>query len=316
MKLSILTSILLFWASYALAFEVINKENTGFFKIVKKFEVNDSKVHLGRRLFMEEKLSGDESMSCNNCHQLDNCGVDNLALSAGVNGDLSEFNSPSVFNAAYNFKQFWDGRAETLQEQAALPIENPKEMNGNFPTIIKKLKNNQSYLKEFNAIYPDGISKASITDALAEFQKSLPNYSSRFDQYLLGRIELNEKEKAGMLKFETLGCVACHHGVGLGAGMFQKIGLIIPFYKEDKLEHEHDFGRYNITKDPEDIAFFKVPSLRNVAKTAPYFHDGEIETLKEAIILMGKHQLGRNLANDEVENLEAFLNTLTQKECL
>lgn len=282
---------------------------------IKKFDVDSRKVQLGKRLFVDKRLSKENSVSCASCHDLKKCGVDNLPLSKGFNDLEGEMNSPSVFNAAFNFAQFWDGRAANLKEQIEGPIHKSFEMATNFPEIIAKLNKDKNYLKEFNDIYGDGINENNIKNAIVEFEKSLPAPTSKFDQYLLGNESLSADESKGLELFQSLGCIACHQGMGIGGGMYQKIGIMIPYYDRKKMTHDHDFGRYNVTKDEEDISYFKVPSLRNVVKTSPYFHDGAIKTLDEAIHLMGKHQLGRELDKREIESIKAFLGTLTQKEC-
>ncbi len=212
-----------------------------------------------------------------------------------------------MYNAKFNFVQFWDGRAKDLQEQAEGPIHNELEMNSNFKEVIEKLKKDISYSNHFELLYPDGITAMNITNAIAEFEKALTTPNARFDKYLRGdKNALTEQEIKGYHSFQNYGCISCHNGVNIGGNLFQKLGIIKDFDLSPI-----EFGRYDVTREKKDIMVFKVPSLRNIALTAPYFHDGSIPTLKDAVETMIRYQIGTVLFEDDVENIVAFLHTLT-----
>ena len=262
---------------------------------------------MGRKLFHDPALSSDGSVSCASCHNLENYGVDSLPVSVGVKGRMGTVNAPTVYNAVFNLSQFWDGRADTLQEQAEGPLQTPHEMNSSFPAIIAYLEQSEEYRLLFRKAYGGAITKTTITDAIAEFEKTLITPDSPFDRYLKGESNaLDATAKEGFAVFRAKGCVACHNGVNLGGNLYQKAGVIIPMTFEGPPWE----GRYDVTKEAEDRYYFKVPSLRNVTRTAPYFHDGSVPTLKEAIRDMAWHQLGRHLKNEEVEQIVHFLTAL------
>lgn len=269
-----------------------------------------AQVKLGKKLYFEKALSLNNDISCNSCHMLDKFGVDNEATSPGHKGQRGDRNSPSVYNASLHIAQFWDGRAEDLKAQAKGPILNPIEMAiPNEEEAIKRIKRLSGYTDMFKAAFPkekDPVTYDNLAHAIAQFEKNLLT-PSRFDDYLKGNQDaLSNDEKEGMRIFNEVGCTSCHNGVGVGGGLYQKIGLEIPYETEDK-------GRFNVTKNNDDMYFFKVPSLRNVAKTGPYFHDGTVKTLKEAISLMGTHQLGVELKKSEIDAISVFLESLTGK---
>lgn len=275
--------------------------------IPNKVDYNNAKAQLGKRLFFDTRLSSNDTISCATCHDLNNGGDDGLAVSFGVDGRQGVRNSPTVYNARYNFVQFWDGRAKDLQAQAEGPIHNELEMDSNFKEVIKKLSKDPYYLKAFEDIYTDGITAMNITDAIAEFEKSLVTPNSRFDKFLRGDDNaLNKQEKEGYQAFLDYGCISCHNGINIGGNLYQKIGIIRDFHASPK-----EFGRYTVTRENKDILVFKVPSLRNIELTAPYFHDGKVEKIEEAVTLMIKYQIGITLNEDDVENIVAFLKTLT-----
>lgn len=272
--------------------------------------VDQQKAELGRSLFHDPILSKDNTVSCATCHPLLNYGVDGLQKSFGVEGKIGERNTPTVWNALYNSSQFWDGRAKTLEEQALEPIINPVEMGETLSSVIEKLKTNKQYSKQFDAVYEDGVTVKNLANAIAEFERTLISPNSKFDHYLQGNYTaLNDQEKEGLALFKSKGCVACHNGMNIGGTLFQKIGI----FGSLPTEGEPDLGRYNVTKNVFDKYYFKVPSLRNVEKTAPYFHDGSTDTLKEAVEVMVKLQLGRELKEAEIESIVSFLKTLTGK---
>ena len=272
--------------------------------------VDAQKSKLGQKLFHDTLLSKDNTISCATCHPILNYGVDNLSKSRGINGQEGDRNSPTVWNAVYNFSQFWDGRAKDLKEQALVPITNPKEMGETLESVIKKLKKDTYYSQEFEEIYDDGVSASNLADAIAEYEKTLTTPNSKFDAYLRGdENALNAQEKEGLKLFKDKGCVACHNGRNIGGNLYLKSGI----YEGIQRERKPDLGRYNITKKVFDKYYFKVPSLRNIEMTAPYFHDGGVADLKDAVKLIVKAQLGRELKDDEIDSIVLFLKTLTGK---
>lgn len=268
---------------------------------------DSAKAKLGKRLFFEPGLSKDGSIACVSCHQLPGSGADNTDYSRGVNAVQGDINAPSVLNAQYHFVQFWDGRAKTLKAQVSGPISNPKEMASSMSKAVAFLKSRPDYVSSFKKLYPKGITEASIADSISEFEKALTTPNSRYDRYLEGdHTSLSGKEVKGKNLFYRFGCIACHNGIAIGGNMYQKIGVFFPYYSD-----KNQLGRYNVTQRERDRYVFKVPSLRNVALTAPYMHDGKAATLRQAVILMGTHQLGIVLKEHEIEEIVAFLKTLT-----
>ena len=269
-------------------------------------EYDKAKAELGKRLFFDNILSKDDTISCSSCHNLPGNGANATPFSFGVNGSEGDINSPTVLNSVFNFVQFWNGRAKDLKEQALMPIENPVEMASKLEDVIEKLKKSE-YKKEFDTIYKDGVTKHNLADSIAEFEKALITPNSRFDRYLRGEDKaINEQEKRGYETFKDLGCISCHNGVNVGGNMYQKIGVIKPYKQKKDIK-----GRYDVTKRERDVNVFKVPSLRNIELTEPYFHDGGALTLKDAIKLMQILQLGIHPNESNTEDIEAFLKTLT-----
>jgi len=270
------------------------------------------KVKLGEQLFNDPRLSGDGSVSCAHCHNLKTGGVDRLRFSRGVDGKEGTINAPTVFNSGFNFRQFWDGRADTLENQIDGPLQNPIEMNGTWPQAIATILADPAYSSMFSAIYRDGVQRNNIKDAVATFERSLVTPNSRFDRFLRGdRGALNENEKAGYELFKQIGCTSCHQGINIGGNMYQRLGLMEDFFAKRGNITEADLGRFNITKLERDRYFFKVPTLRNVAITPPYLHDGSAKTLEEAVNVMARYQLGIDLTTNDVNSVVAFLRTLT-----
>ncbi len=268
---------------------------------------NKEKAMLGKQLYMDTTLSADGKVSCNTCHDTKTFGVDNQVFSTGINGVMdTPFNSPTTFNAAFNFVQFWNGRAKDLADQARSPFTNPQEMGLNDEAeVIKIIEQNPDYKAKFNKIYGE-INMDNITDAIAEFEKTLITPNAPFDRYQKGdENAISEAAKRGWNAFKTNGCVACHQGQNIGGTMYQKIGIFEPYPNQENL------GRYEITKVESDKMVFKVPSLRNVAKTAPYYHDGSIPTLDACVQFMAYYQLGKFLDQQTVEDIVAFLESLT-----
>ena len=272
--------------------------------------LDSRKVALGQRLFNEPRMSKDDTVSCATCHNLKKGGDDDLAFSPGVDGNLTTTNSPTVFNASFNLKQFWDGRADTLEDQINVPIE-MTEMMTSWPEVLVKLQADSTYEAQFSQIYPDGLTQNNIKDAIATFERALITPNSRFDQYLRGNTgALSAREAEGYALFNDLGCVVCHQGVNVGGNLFQKMGKMQDYFDGREIK-EADLGRYNVTGRERDRFVFKVPGLRNVELTAPYFHDGSAATLEESVLTMARVQLGYDLTAQEVGLLVDFLKTLT-----
>lgn len=277
-------------------------------------EVDTKKAELGRILYHDVRLSSDNTVSCATCHGLNTAGVDNKQYSEGVQGQLGGVNAPTVYNAVYNFVQFWDGRAGTLAEQAAGPPLNPVEMaSKSFDEIIAKLQADKELTQAFTEAYPDGWSEANITNAIEVFEMTLITPNSRFDKYLRGDDNaITEVEKEGYELFKKYNCATCHVGVNLGGESYELMGLRKHYFADRDMEMTaEDDGRYKVTQNERDRHRFKVPSLRNVALTWPYYHDGSQPTLKEAVCKMGTYQSGVELTDEEEDKIVAFLNTLT-----
>lgn len=275
-------------------------------------DLDKRKMALGAKLFNDPQLSHDNSISCASCHSLSLGGTDQLAHSNGVGGLKGLVNTPTVFNSGYNFRQFWDGRAVTLEEQVNGPTHAPNEMGSNWDEIKGKLSNSPDYQSAFAALYPDGIQSRNISDAIATYERSLNTPDAPFDKFLRGdQSSLTDEEKEGYRLFKSYGCISCHQGLNVGGNMFQKFGVLGDYFKDKGHVTKEDFGRYNVTADEIDKYVFKVPSLRNVALTHPYFHDGSVERLEDAVAVMSKYQLGRELSAQDIKLITQFLKTLT-----
>ena len=279
-------------------------------------EVDEAKAALGFALFHDPRLSVDNTVSCATCHALETAGVDNHQYSHGVDDQLGGVNAPTVYNAVYNFVQFWDGRAKTLADQAAGPPLNPVEMaSESFDQIIAKLKEDKKFVKAFNAVYADGLTEANITDAIEEFERTLITPDSRFDQWLRGDDSaLTAEELEGYELFKKYDCATCHVGQNLGGQSYELMGLRRHYFADRGLELTiEDNGRYKETQLERDRHRFKVPGLRNVEHTWPYYHDGTRETLEEAVRDMAIYQSDVEMTETEIDKVVAFLNTLTGK---
>lgn len=277
-------------------------------------EVDEAKVALGFALFHDARLSVDNTVSCATCHALETAGVDNHQYSHGVDDQIGGVNAPTVYNAVYNFVQFWDGRAKTLADQAAGPPLNPIEMaSTSFDEIIAKLQADRPFAKAFNAVYPDGLTEANITDAIEEFERTLITPDSRFDKWLRGDSDaITPDELAGYELFKKYDCATCHVGPNLGGQSYELMGLRRHYFADRGMElTNEDNGRYKETQIERDRHRFKVPGLRNVEHTWPYYHDGTRETLEDAVRDMGIYQSGVELTSAEVDQITAFLKTLT-----
>ncbi|MBK3332175.1 cytochrome-c peroxidase [Persephonella atlantica] len=265
------------------------------------------KVELGKKLYYDPRLSLSGVISCNTCHNLATFGVDNVPTALGHEFKTGGRNSPTVLNAGFHIAQFWDGRAKTLEDQAKGPILAHVEMAMPNPEfVVLKLKTIPGYVKEFKKVFGgnDPITYDNVAKAIAAFERTLVT-PSRFDKFLKGDTNaLTKKEKEGLRLFIDKGCASCHNGVAVGGEMFAKFGIVKPYPTPD-------MGKYKVTKKEEDKYVFKVPSLRNIAMTYPYFHDGSVWDLKEAVRIMGETQLGIKLSHDEIDKIVAFLKSLT-----
>jgi cytochrome c peroxidase len=271
--------------------------------------ITPEKVALGKMLFFEKRLSKNQDVSCNSCHDLAKFGVDGTATSTGHKKQKGGRNAPTVYNAGNHIAQFWDGRAPTVEEQAKGPVTNPIEMAiADAATAEKILKSIPGYAPLFKKAFPedaDPVTFENFAKAVGAFERTLST-PSRFDSFLKGEVKaLTEAEQQGLAKFMELGCTSCHQGEGIGGGMFQRLGFALP------VAALKDQGRFEATKKEADRFFFRVPSLRNIAKTGPYLHDGSIATLPEMVKYMAKYQLNRELSDDDVKSVVTFLNALT-----
>jgi cytochrome c peroxidase len=270
-----------------------------------------ARADLGRRLFNDVRLSANSSVSCASCHDLGKGGADGRQHSVGFSGLQTAVNAPTVLNAALNFRQFWNGRAGSLEEQVDTVVQNLVEMGSKWPDVIAKLSQDESMRRAFAASYKDGVTKANIQNAIATYERTLTTPNSRFDQYLRGDMRaISDQERNGYAKFKQYGCVACHQGVNVGGNMFQKFGVMGDYFA-GRTPTTADLGRFAVTGDPADKQVFKVPGLRNVALTAPYFHDGSAKTLEEAVDVMFRVQLGRTASREDKAAIVIFLKALS-----
>ena len=275
-------------------------------------QVDPQRAHLGRLLFKDARLSANNQVSCVSCHLFAHGGAGGRTRSLGLHGDRMPLNTPTVFNAAFNFKQFWNGRADTLESQIEMVVRNPIEMGSSWSDVVSKIAHDPDYQRGFASAYRDGITADNIRNAIATYEYTLTTPNSRFDRYLRGEATaITAEEKAGYEKFKQYGCIACHQGVNVGGNMFQKLGVMKDYFTNRENSTEADLGRYAITKDEGDLHVFKVPSLRNVALTAPYFHDGSAKTLDDAVDVMFEYQLGRVASRGDKVAIIGFLKTLT-----
>lgn len=274
-------------------------------------ELDTRKVALGDRLYHDQRLSHDDSISCASCHDLAKGGTDQSKYSTGINNALGRINSPTTFNSGFNFVQFWDGRAEDLVEQAPRPVHNPIEMGSSWKLIIPKLQQDAQYVRDFAEIYQDDITPKNIVEAIAVFEMSLFTPNARFDQFLRGDSSaLTKQEKEGYRLFKKYGCVSCHQGVNIGGNMYQTIGIMEDFFQHRPLT-DADLGRYNVTQLEYNKYQFKIPTLRNIALTFPYLHDGSAKTMEDVLNIMWNSQLGRSIPPEETSMILLFLKTLT-----
>ena len=297
----LVTAVLLAVAGVALAQEPVEP-------IAPVKEVNLGKVELGKKLYFDPRLSKSGFISCNSCHNLSMGGTDNLKTSIGHKWQQGPINSPTVLNSSLSLAQFWDGRAADLKAHAGGPIANPGEMAFTHTLAVDMLETIPEYVIEFKLVFGKSlIDIDQVTDAIAEFEKTLVTPNSRFDHWLLGETgAITTEELAGYKLFKSSGCVACHNGSAMGGTSFQKMGVVEP-YKTDNTAQ----GLIGVTGNDADRFRFKVPTLRNVELTYPYFHDGEAATLSQAVDIMGRLQLGRKFTPEEDAQIVVFLKTLT-----
>jgi cytochrome c peroxidase len=268
-----------------------------------------AQVELGRALYYETRLSKTGTLSCNSCHLLDKYGVDGQVTSAGHKGDRGGRNSPTVYNAAGYFAQFWDGRAINVEEQAKGPILNPLEMGMKDAAQVERvLRGIPGYVSAFARAFPaekEPLTYTNVGLAIGAFERGLVT-PSRWDAYLSGnKNALTKEEIEGLRVFTNVGCMVCHTGEFLGGSMFEKVGTVEPW------PNQKDLGRFAVTADARDRMVFKVPTLRNIEQTAPYFHDGSVAKLDDAVRMMGRHQLGLEMSDEEVHSIETWLKSLT-----
>lgn len=314
MRVAMLAAMTAAGVSLAAEPTLLDKSKTLFKPLPTQFDskenpITKEKVELGRQLYFEKRMSKSQELSCNSCHVLSKYGVDNEPTSPGHKKQRGDRNSPTVYNAGNHIAQFWDGRAPTLEEQAKGPVLNAIEMGmPDEAYVVKTIKSIPAYEALFKKVFPndkDPINYNNIALAIGAFERTLVT-PSRFDKFLKGDEKaLTDAEKKGLETYLAAGCTACHMGEGVGGAMYQKLGLVKP------VPGLKDEGRSKITKVATDKFFFKVPSLRNVEKTAPYLHDGSKKTLEETISFMGEYQLGKQLKKEEVDSIATFLKALT-----
>jgi len=273
-----------------------------------------ARVDLGQRLFFENRLSQDGNVSCFHCHLPERQATDGLPKAIGVFGKENARNAPTMFNVSLQFKQHWRGDRETLEEQASKSLLGPATFgNPDYPTAMAKLKAIPGYAELFAKAFPedkDPVNEKNWGAAIATFERTLMS-PSKFDAFLNGDVKaLSTEEKVGLRKFIDLGCAGCHNGPGVGGNSFQKFGVVSDYWKETGAA-QPDKGRAEITKNDADLYVFKVPQLRNVAKTGPYFHDGSVAELPRAVKIMAKVQLGVELSDADAQKITAFLGSLT-----
>jgi cytochrome c peroxidase len=274
--------------------------------------LDPQRVAIGERLFHDVRLSHDHTRACTTCHPLDRAGMDGQSHASAANGTAFLRNTPTIFNVGVNAAFHWDGIADRLEALAEIDLLHPSQMHTTWPELVAKLQADADYVTRFNTAYAGGLTPVNVLDALANFERSLLTPNGRFDRYLRGELHaLTASEQQGYRLFKSYGCVACHQGVNIGGNMYQKFGIFAAPGGMGSSAAVVDLGRYFITKVPRDREVFRVPSLRNVAATAPYFHDGREPTLEGAVDTMARVQLGRTITPEEIGLIVQFLQTLT-----
>lgn len=302
-----------------------NEEPIQPLPLKSELKLNEEEVSLGKALYHDTRLSGDNTLSCASCHDLNKGGTDQARVSTGIRGQKGGINAPTTFNSSYNILQFWDGRAEDLVAQAAGPVTNPIEMGAKWDDVITKLSRDPALVKRFEVVYgakqgTKVITKENVTAAIAEFEKSLITSNNRFDKYLRGdKKALTADEVKGYELFKKYNCTSCHNGPAVGGSSFQKMGVTKDYFADrakglnglhKMAETKIDHGRFNFTNKVDDKYKFKVPTLRNIALTYPYMHDGNVDTLEEAVRIMGECQVGTKIPKQDVDLIVKFLKTL------
>ncbi|MHA7840788.1 MAG: cytochrome-c peroxidase [Gammaproteobacteria bacterium] len=280
----------------------------------QQLSLDAEKVALGDRLYHDKRLSADNTVSCASCHPLSKAGSDNLPVSVGIKRQKGHVNSPSVFNSGFNKTQCWDGRANTLEQLIDEMVTHPLEMGSDWEQIIEKLSKDAQYVDIFKKLYLyDGITAENITAVIADYVRSLITPDNAFDNYLRGDVNaISADAKKGYELFKSVGCIACHHGINVGGDLHQKFGIFGDYFGSRKETIQlADYGRFNVTGNAADSFVFRVPSLRNVVLTSPYFHDASVTHLDEAVRIMAKYQLGRELNQQQIKSIIAFLATLS-----
>jgi cytochrome c peroxidase len=276
------------------------------------------KVRLGQKLFSDKRLSRDNSVSCESCHDLSLNGADEKPLSIGINGKNAVIKTPTVYNSAYNFAQFWDGRSRTLEHQVSGPIHNPLEMGSHWGEVILKLQKDLELVRSFNALYEDGLTASNIADAIATFERSLVTLDSDFDRWLKGEENaLSEEAKQGYALFKNYGCISCHQGRNVGGNMYAHMGAFGNYFSDRNIPiTKADYGRFNVTGIEEDKHLFKVPSLRLVSLQKYFFHDASESNLESAVQVMAYYQLGREVNDTDAKLITKFLQSLVGRHSL
>lgn len=281
-------------------------DSEALFPLPLSVDLPAARVQLGERLFGDPRLSSNNALPCSGCHQLAQGGDDGRVRAITNSGQPGNLNTPTVFNSAFDFRHSRHGRFRTLEQQVEDDLHNPAHANTSWEELLPKLRADPDYLAGFSAVYAQGISRESVLDAIATFERSLVTPNAPFDRFLRGdQNALSDCEREGYRLFKAYGCTACHQGINVGGNMFQQLGILEPYQGDDNASHEHP------SPDQDKEHIFKVPSLRNVAVTAPYFHDGAVATLAQAVRVMGRVQLGVDIPDLDVVPIVAFLATLT-----
>jgi len=283
--------------------------NPSFSPIPKIDIENKDKYKLGKILFFDPNLSSNKKIACVNCHMLNLGGSDQKKLSQGVSREKSRVNSPTIFNTRFNIAQDWIGDSLTIKDRTKRAFLSPTEMDGNPKKALEYIKSEKELKELYSKVY-NRFEEDNIFDAITYYVENLTTPNSKFDRFLKGDKNLEEKEYDGYKLFKSYGCVSCHNGVNIGGNMYQKFGI----FHEEKIKRKKNLGRYELTKKEYDRYVFKVPSLRNISKTYPYMHNGKIDNLKKVIKEMGKYQLGTIIPDNDVDKIELFLKTLEQED--
>jgi cytochrome c peroxidase len=292
--------------------EIENSKNEPIFPIPPNGALDYARLELGSVLYNDKRLSRDGEFSCASCHQLDHGGSDGRVVGLGTK-ESDALNTPSIFNAKFNFRQNWDGSAQSLAEQLDMTVRQYGNKDHAWDELLARLNKDTELVKRFARIYrKTQITRADFTDAMVYYVNSLTTPNCRFDQYLQGdRNAIDEDELRGYTLFKDYGCVSCHQGVNIGGNLYQRFGIFYDYFRARGNIKKADYGRINVTGRSTDMHVFKVPSLRNVALTAPYLHDGQVKTLGRAVSLMGTTQLGVDIKKKDIALIVKFLKTLT-----